>query len=155
MSAQGSILVIQEVEAMLRKDAIQKGFPKQVVQVSLSIFRFWISSQDCEKTSGYSSRYSEANQHQNYYILRQHVVNEPGNGVSEDGKKDIELSLTTAGLLYCKSLLSPTQSLGFPVLEIDSHLSRSKSKEIDFKTSLIGTLCSTVQAVLPAFLQMR
>ena len=54
-----------------------------------------------------------------------------------------------------KSLLSPTQSLGFPVLEIDSHLSRSKSKEIDFKTSLIGTLCSTVQAVLPAFLQMR
>lgn len=29
MSAQGLILVIQEVEAMLRKDAIQKGFPKQ------------------------------------------------------------------------------------------------------------------------------
>ena len=29
MSAQGLILVIQEVETMLRRDAIQKGFPKQ------------------------------------------------------------------------------------------------------------------------------
>ena len=73
---------------MLRKEAIQKGFPKQA-RVFLSIFQFKTSYQDCDKTFGNPSSYSETNQHQNRYILRQHVVNELGNSGSEDGQKHI------------------------------------------------------------------
>ena len=66
----------------------KKGFPNKL-KFFLSIFQFKVGYQDSDKTFGNSSSYSEANQHQNRYILRQHVVNELGNSGSEDDQKHI------------------------------------------------------------------
>ena len=64
------------------------------------MFWLWTVSQDILKTSENSSSYSEAYQFQNHDARRWHAVNETDNRSSEDGERQIDISLTTAELCY-------------------------------------------------------
>ena len=88
-----------------------------------------------------------ANQHQNFFLLQQHAINEPVNERCEDGQRHIYISLTTAGFCHkSKQIGAVSKSkFGIPRPKNDSWLMRwprqmtltlketKVKKEIDFE----------------------
>ena len=73
---------------------------KSLVSVVFPMFWLGTVSQDILKTSENSSSYSEAYQFQNHYVHRWHAVNGTDNRSSEDGERQIDISLITGELGY-------------------------------------------------------
>ena len=94
---------------------------------------FWLGtgSQNHCKTAEFRSSYFEANEYQDYYLLKRH---------GSDWRWPVTLIFLLQSFLINlkKSVLSPVQKFGTPKPRIristnDSNLTGNKSKEIDFK----------------------
>ena len=140
---------------------------------------FWsrTSSTNFYKATENPSSNSTKNQNSGHRLPGRYALNEPNNRKPGNGKEHIDFSLTGTGVHNKSEKIS---TVGNPETRIlgprnrlskhDSNIANGKSKKFDLEiqktdgksqtnvvgnSSLIGSLCSTAQAVMPAFLPIR
>ena len=150
---------------------------RSVIRIPLSMFWPGTCSTNFYKATENPNSNSTKNQHSDHRLPGRYALDEPNNRRPEHGKEHIDFSLTATGVHNKSEKIS---TVGNPETRIlgpgnrlskhDSTLLMEKVKSLTLKcrnlmenpkptlweiTSLISSLCSTAQAVMPAFLQMR
>ena len=150
---------------------------RSVLRTPVSIFWPRTSSTNFYKTTENPNSNSTKNQHSDHRLPGRYALDEPNNRRPEHGKEHIDFPLTATGVHNKSEKIS---TVGNPETRIlgpgnrlsqhDSNFANGKSKKFNSEmqklmenpkptlweiTSLIGSLCLTAQAVMPAFLQIR
>ena len=150
---------------------------RSVIRIPLSMFWSGTSSTNFYKATENPNSNSTKNQNSGHRLPGRYALNEPNNRKPGNGKEHIDFSLTGTGVHNKSEKIS---TVGNPETRIlgprnklskhDSNIANGKSKKFDLEiqktdgksqtnvvgnSSLIGSLCSTAQAVMPAFLPIR